>query len=115
MLVFKLNKPVKQIVTDSGINRNTALFAANEARELMHEFVPMDTGVLAGNVQISAESDNAGAVRYMQPYAGFCYYGGKKVFSRDKHEKATAYWDAAMVLSHRGELTKRVNDFIKKG
>jgi len=115
MFVFELNKPVKQIIADSGINKDAALFAAREAQKLMHEFIPMDTGALAGSADIFAESDNIGVIRYMQPYARFCYYGEKQIFSRDKHEKATAYWDNAMILSHRGILTGRVNDFIKKG
>ena len=113
MLIFKLNKPVKQIVADSGINKNSALFAAGEARKLMHEFVPMDTGALAQNADIFAGDENTGVICYTQPYAGFCYYGDKKIFSRDKHEKATAYWDTAMILSHRGILSGRVKDFIK--
>jgi len=112
MFRFKLNKTVSQAITDSGINQNTALFAAQEARMLMHEFVPFDTGALAMAAQISA-ADTTGTVRYTRPYAKFCYYGDKKNFSRDKHEKATAYWDIAMTAALRGTLTGRVNKFIK--
>jgi len=112
MFKFKLNKSIDKIITDSGINSNAALFAARTARDLMRGYVPMDSGALAGTAQVSAEK-NRGTVRYTQPYAVFCYYGGKKIFKRDKHEKATAYWDKAMLLSHRGELTKSVRDFIK--
>jgi hypothetical protein len=115
MLSFKLNEPPEKIIRDSGINSAAALFAAHQARALMHDYVPMDTGALADRVSISAGGANkaVATVRYNQPYARFCYYGSKKYFSRDKHEKATAYWDTAMILSHRGRLTRTVNDFIK--
>jgi hypothetical protein len=115
MFKFRLNKSAEQIIRDSGINGDSALYAAHEARILMHGYVPRDTGALAVNANVSANAGNgtSASVHYTQPYAAFCYYGDRKVFSRDKHEKATAYWDTAMILAHRGALTKSVNDFIK--
>ncbi|MCL2096682.1 MAG: minor capsid protein [Oscillospiraceae bacterium] len=112
MFVFRLNKPVNQIIRDSGVNNNSALFAASQARWLMREYIPMDTGSLANSAKISAR-DNIGVVTYTMPYASFCYYGEKKNFRRDKNEKATAYWDRAMILSGRASLVKNVGDFIK--
>ena len=108
-----LNKPAADIVKNTGINDLTALYAAAEARRLMHGYVPRNTGALCETAKISAENGR-GQVFYIQPYASFCYYGEKKKFSRDKHEKATAYWDKAMILSQKGELTDSVNHFIKK-
>ena len=109
----RLNKPVSEIIKDSGININTALYAAGEAKKLMDEFVPMKTGALCNTAIIFAEN-NTGTVTYVQPYASFCYYGEKKKFNRDKHEKASAYWDKAMASANRGVLTGRVNNYIKK-
>jgi len=112
-LNIRLNMAVGQIIKSSGINDNTALFAANEAKRLMNDYVPMKTGVLCNTAQVFVESGR-GVVFYNQPYAGFCYYGDRKNFNRDKHEKATAYWDKAMLLTHRDALSRRVSYFIKK-
>ena len=112
-ITVKLNKPINQIIKDSGINDGAALFAAREARRLMNDYIPMKTGALCNTAQVSAENGK-GIILYIQPYASFCYYGDKQTFSRDKHEKASAYWDKAMALSHKGELTASVNKFIKK-
>ena len=109
---IKFNKSINQIIKNSGINFNTALFAANEARRLMNDYVPMKTGALSNTAQIFAEN-NKGFVVYIQPYAGFCYYGETKRFNRDKHEKASAYWDKAMMLTHKDELILSVNSYIK--
>jgi len=111
-LRIKLNKPRSQIIKDTGINDKTAVFAVREARDMMSEFIPMNTGALCYNTRIFAENGR-GVILYVQPYARFCYYGEKKRFNRDKHEKASAYWDKAMILSRRGFLTARVSDFIK--
>ena len=100
------------MIKDSGIHNGAALFAAEEARKLMHDYVPFKTGALADNVQTFAE-DGRGVVLYTQPYAGFCYYGEKKNFGRDKHEKASAYWDKAMTLAHKGSLTASVANYIQ--
>jgi len=113
IISIKLNKSVKQIIKDSGINDGTALFAAEEAKKLMNGYVPMKTGALSDTAQTSA-GNGSGTVVYIQPYAAFCYYGEKKKFSRDKHEKASAYWDRAMTLANKGVLTKSVNDIIKR-
>ena len=110
---IKLNKSTERIIKDSGINDNAALFAAYEARRLMNDYVPMKTGALANTAQISVVNGR-GAVLYIQPYAKFCYFGEKKKFNVDRHEKASAFWDKAMALANKGILTKRVNHFIKK-
>jgi len=112
-MYVKLNKSTDRIIKDSGINDNTALFAASEARRLMNDYVPMKTGALSGTAKIYVDN-GSGIVFYNQPYAKFCYYGEKQKFNRDKHEKATAFWDKAMLLSNKGVLTKSVGNYIKK-
>lgn len=111
---FKFSKTIDQVIKDSGINDKALLLAATTAKNFMHEYVPMNTGALSKNVRVSAENGK-GIIYYDQLYAGFCYYGEKKNFSPDKHEKATAYWDKAMLLTHGGILVKQVRQFIKKG
>jgi len=109
---IRLNNPVSQIIKSSGINNNTALYAADESRRLMRDYVPMKTGALCDTAQIFAENGK-GSVVYTQPYAGFCYYGDKKNFNRDKHEKASAYWDKIMIQTHKGEFIAGINNYIK--
>ena len=110
---IKLNYSVGQIIKNSGINSITALFAANQARKFMNDYVPMKTGALCDKARVCSEN-NRGSVIYTQPYASFCYYGESKNFSRDKHEKASAYWDKAMILTHKDDLISSVNNYIKK-
>jgi len=112
MIEVKLNSSINQIIRNAGINSNAAIYAANEARRLMNDYVPMKTGALCDNAQILAENGR-GVVFYTQPYARFCYYGDKKSFNRDRHEKASAYWDKAMILTHKGELTASISNFIR--
>jgi len=107
-----LNNSISQIINSAGINNNTALFAANEARKLMHDYVPMKTGALCDTAQVFAENGR-GVIFYTRPYASFCYYGDKKKFSRDKHEKASAYWDKAMILTHKNVLVANIGNHIK--
>jgi hypothetical protein len=109
---IKLTKSINRIIKDSGINDNAALFAAKEARKLMNDYVPMKTGALSNTAQIYA-GNSRGVVVYNQPYAKFCYYGEKQKFNRDKHEKASAFWDKAMMSANKGVLTERVNRYIK--
>ena len=112
-LSLRLNKPAREIIKGAGINGLTALFAANEAKKLMDAYVPMKTGALC-NTARAYEENGKGVVLYVQPYASSCYYGEGKRFSRDCHEKASAYWDRAMMLANKGVLTGRVNGYIKK-
>jgi len=112
-LEIKLNKPAERIIKESGINDGAALFAAFEAMRLMNDYIPMKTGALSNTARVSVENGR-GVVLYIQPYARFCYFGEKKKFSVDKHEKASAFWDKAMALANKGVLTKSVNHFINK-
>jgi len=107
---FRFNKPVGAIIKSSGVNSRTLAFAAKQACELMHEFVPFDTGKLASSA--ITEGDK-GRVTYTAPYARFCYYGESKNFCREKHPKAGAFWDRLMMQVHGRELHSRVNNFIK--
>jgi len=113
-LSTKLNDAINRIIKKAGINNRTALFAAGEARRLMNDFVPMNTGALCDKTRVFTENGR-GCIIYTQPYAAFCYYGDKKNFSRDKHEKASAYWDKAMLTARKGELTKSVDVFVRRG
>ena len=110
---FSFNKPVKAIIEASGVNENTLAFAVSEARKLMHEFVPMDTGRLAESAQEIIEGGK-GSIIYNVPYARFCYYGEALKFSRERNPKAGAFWDRAMMQVYKSGIYERVDKFIKK-
>ena len=110
---FKLKKQPRQIIKDSGIDEAAVLFAAKTSLDLMREYVPMDTGALAENTQISIENGKS-SIHFLQPYAKYCYYGEKKKFSREKNRKATAYWDKVMYKLHKNLLALKTSEFIKK-
>ena len=112
-MIFRFNKPIEAIIESSGINSNTLAFAASQASELMHEFVPFDTGKLAASAQTITEGGK-GRVVYTAFYARFCYYGEGKNFCREKHPNAGAFWDRLMMQLRGGELHARVDNFIKK-
>lgn len=56
-----------------------------------NEFVPMDTGMLAGSV-LRASNFGDGELVYDEPYASRLYCGESFNFSRDMHPKATHHW-----------------------
>ena len=114
ILNFKFYKSVNQVIKDAGMNDGMLLFAANEAKKLMYDYVPMRTGALANTARVSIENGK-GVVCYVQSYARFCYYGESRRFSRDMHEKASAYWDKAMLSSSKGVLTERIIGYINGG
>ena len=109
----KLKKSIGQIVSDSGVNDSARIFAAEEAMKLMDEYVPMNTGALAQSAEVSVR-DGKGIVYYSKPYAAVCYYGDKRNFSREKHQKASAFWDRAMMQGAGKDFVKSVESFIKK-
>ena len=112
----RLNKAIRQIIEDAGIRNDTRLFAAGEARRLMYDYVPMDTGALADTAEVSiSDEDGKARVFYPQPYAAACYYGETLKFSSEKHQQATAFWDIAMMQSHKTELASCVDGYIKQG
>ena len=109
----KLNKSIERIIKGAGICDDTLMFAAGEARKLMNDYVPMKTGLLADSAEIFAENGK-GRVYYPQIYASVCYYGENRKFNSEKHQKATAFWDRAMMQTHKSDLAGSVGNYIKK-
>ena len=111
---FVFNKSTEMILDGAGINKALLLTAADEARELMHGYVPMDTGALANSAVVFMSADgNRGVVSYTQPYAAYCYYGGHLNFRKDKNPGASAYWDRAMLAAQPGVLCKNIERVLK--
>ena len=111
---FKYNRAIRDIIKRSGVNNHAVKFAVSEARRLMQEFVPMDTGKLAESAQESAD-ESRGRVIYAVPYASRCYYGASLDFKREKNPGAGAFWDRAMMQVYKGALHASVSKFIKRG
>ena len=111
---FKFNRSIREIIAGSGVNTDALAYFMGEARDLMHEFVPYDTGMLADSVQEQINGGLRGVISYNTPYARVLYYGEALNFKRDKHSKAGAFWDRAMLQAHRGELCESVRRYIKK-
>ncbi len=111
-MTLKWNKPLGKVVEDATGGDATALFMANEAQRLMDPYVPMETGMLADNVDTYVER-GAGKVHYRSPYAHYQYNGEGFNFSHEKHPKATAKWDAAMKSERGKDLVAAVQNFVK--
>ena len=65
----------------------TGQFMANEARDGMDPFVPMDTGQLSGGATATPFK-----VEYGERYAKPVYYNTRAKFKTDQHSDATALW-----------------------
>lgn len=112
-MTFKLNKSASEI-SNRILGKKTALFAADELNKLMFDYVPMDTGSLARNVDVTA-TDSVGTVHYTSPYAVYQYYGEGFAFSKNKHPLATARWDKAMMQQKGAQFIRSVQAFVNKG
>ena len=99
-------------------------FAANTAKDIMNDFVPMNTGNLSNDkdaikiknkVNIIA-GDTIAAIHYTAPYAAAVYYNSRGVtFKTLFHQKATMLWDkAAMQAGGKEKLATAVGEYIRK-
>ena len=102
----KLN--TKQI-SNRFINDRVRLFAHNELYRLSNKYVPMQTGYLVQNVEITPKY-----VRYKAPYAARMYYGVGFRFRKNKHPLATAMWDKVAMQTQRDKLTRAVAAYMRR-
>lgn len=132
---FEWHKRPDQIAKEL-INDDTQLFMANTAKRFMNPYVPADDLVLAQNVSIYTEKGQ-GIVEYRSPYAHYQYKGelyvssitgspyasqgehkvpaGRKLnHSTFRHPLATSEWDRAMVIARKDDLTKSVQNYIRR-
>ncbi|MBQ9428614.1 MAG: hypothetical protein IJU41_03610 [Clostridia bacterium] len=87
----------------------TKIFANTELWRLCSPYVPMRTGTLMSNVEITPEH-----LRYKAPYAARMYYGEGFNFRRDKHPLATAKWDEAAMQTQKDKLVRAVTEFMRR-
>lgn len=100
------------------INDDVKLFANTTWWRLYQEFVPMRNGDLYGDAAITGKSDDVEItpeyIHHKVPYARRMYYGEDFNFSKDKHSKATAYWDKVAFNSQGDKLIKDIENYIKR-
>lgn len=118
------SKPIKQLIEQDILGKDTMEFAANKAAEIMCPFVPMATGNLSNDkdavkiknkVSIIA-GETIAAVHYTAPYAAAVYYNSRgAIFKPFFHPKATMLWDkAAMEAGGKERLVTAVKEYIKQ-
>lgn len=112
-VTLEWNKPVKQVAKDALGGDAALVFLASEARRLMNPYVPMDTGALADTVDTYVEN-GTGKVHYRQPYARRLFFGEGYNFSMEKHPKAAARWDEAMLRDRKADLVRAVQNFVRR-
>lgn len=96
-------------ISNRYINDRVRLFAHSELYRLSNKYVPMRTGYLAQNVEITPQH-----VRYKAPYAARMYYGVGFRFRKDRHPLATAMWDKVAMQTQRGKLTRAVAAYMRR-
>lgn len=115
-ITLKWNKPLNIVIRDDAkINERTMLFAATDWHRLYNDFVPMRTGLLAGNVAYHA-TDTRGEIVHKAPYAHYQYYGIGFKHSHNAHPLASAQWDQiARGAGRAHKLAADIQRFIARG
>lgn len=110
---FQWNKSQAKINTDLGFGKKVNLFTAETCARHMNPFVPMESGVLSQTFLTRADNES-GYVEYVQPYAHYQYVGEDLNHSKEMHPLATSYWDKAMWIAKKGQVTSEVNAYRKR-
>lgn len=85
------------------------LFAAGEWHRLYTPYVPMDTGMLFRQVNITP-----GQIEHNVPYAQRIYNGNFN-FSKDKHPLATRMWDKVAEPTEKPKLIRAMQRYVDSG
>ena len=100
----KLTNTVEEINKDYA----TKLAIHNTLAKRCDPYVPFLNGPLSQTIQITADG-----VRYVTPYARYQYYGDGFKHTLEYHPLATSRWDQAMLMDHREEFDKEVEQIIR--
>ena len=120
----KWGKPIEQIIRQDILGKDVMTFAATTAKEIMNDWVPMDTGNLSNDekatkiknkVNIIA-GETIAAVHYTAPYAAVVYHNSRGVvFKPWHHPLASKEWDKhAMAAGGKEKLVAAVSEYIKR-
>ena len=91
-------------------NRAFWMYAAQQWHKQYLSYVPMDTGTLANQVQITP-----GQIEHIAPYARYIYNGERFNFRRDLHPKACAQWDKKAEPTQKPKLISSLQAYINSG
>lgn len=135
-------KPISEIKTTLGINPKGRVqkYFTQLCYNHMDKYVPKDTGNLASNVELTADS-----ITYKSPYAHYMYEGkvmgpnipifekgvkdpvgywskGPKYYtgadiqySKDRNPLATSHWDKKMVSAEMKTIEKKLQKYVDRG
>lgn len=123
MLKFEVdfNIPAIEKKVDNLINEETMLLIHNTFAKMCDEYVPFLEGPLSQSAlaQVTPEYVRYGGSDYVAenrpdgvPYGRYQYYGEGFNFTKDRHPKATAFWDKAMMAEKRSEFEQQVKDIL---
>ena len=85
-------------------------FTASEWKRLYDPYVPMNEGPLKDTVVIRPKE-----IEHTVPYSNRIYNGASFNFRRDKHPKASAYWDIAAAPTQLPKLATSMQAYIDSG
>lgn len=85
-------------------------FAATEWHRLYLPYVPMRTGMLAGQVVITP-----GQIEHTVPYAHYIYNGTGFNFRKDLHPLASAAWDKKAEPTQKRKLVRAMQQYVDSG
>lgn len=118
----KVNLPIGNILRNHGLQKGGRVqaFMTGEVHRLSLPYIPFDNNPLSTTVDIEAES-----ITYKSVYAQYQYYG--KVMAGNPRQpteknlnyqgapRRGAFWEKRMLVDHKNELIKSIEDEIKKG
>lgn len=108
--VADVNVDVNGIASRAETDRDFWTFAASEWHRLYEPYVPMQTGTLKDTVDIRPKE-----IEHTVPYARYQYNGSNFNFRRDKHPKASAFWDLAAAPTQLPKLASSLQAYIDSG
>lgn len=101
-----------KIIDKYGIQNNgsTHLFFSNSCFKRMQKYVPFKKGTLSTTATVRPTS-----VTYESDYAIYQYKGYTKGPVKKYNKPGTGpYWDKKMVANEKNQLTKEVENYMKK-
>lgn len=112
--IFNANATCDRILN----NRQVGLFTSMTCAKYFDPYVPMQSGMLSTNVDITKPFK----ITYNQPYAHYQYEGICIVceeplnYTKDGelHPLATSHWDVAAYEAHQDTICRQISNYIKR-
>lgn len=107
-VTIKVDIPNAQGIANRILSKNVKLYANTRLHAYCSPYVPMDTGNLDQNVDITPEY-----VHYKAPYANRVWNGEGMNFSTDKHPLATSHPERAAMAAKGQQLANDITAYVK--